>query len=255
MPAELDMDWLRAQLEDFAEALVFASVSGAHLYGFPSENSDVDIRGAHLLPTSEIVRLGDVEETTDFIDERDGIEFDLVSHELGKFLRMLLERNAIVLEQIFSPHLVVEDGTLETLRRLASGCVTRHHFHHYDGFARSQWALHAQSGGLKPLLYCYRAYLTGVHLVSTGDVEANLEVLAKEYEEPLVLELIREKRAGEEKMQAPGNSIEFEEVRDRLKVGLHQAYDSSRLRERPSQETREAISDYLVERRLNYLRR
>jgi hypothetical protein len=249
------MDWLRTQLDDFTEPLVFATVSGAHLYGFPSEDSDVDIRGSHLLPTAEIVRLGEVEETTDFIDERDGIEFDLVSHELGKFLGMLLERNALVLEQLFSPHLVVEDGTLETLQTLASGCVTRNHFHHYNGFARSQWALHVQSGRLKPLLYSFRAYLTGIHLVTTGEVQANLEVLAEEYEEPLILELIREKRGGEEKMEAPANSIEFQEVRDRLKVGLHQAYESSRLRESPSAKTRGNISNYLVERRLDYLRR
>jgi predicted nucleotidyltransferase len=28
----------------------FLTVSGAHLYGFPSEDSDIDLRGAHLLP-------------------------------------------------------------------------------------------------------------------------------------------------------------------------------------------------------------
>ncbi|GAA2132340.1 hypothetical protein GCM10009802_40690 [Streptomyces synnematoformans] len=31
-----------------AHPLVFATVSGAHLYGFPSRDSDVDLRGAHL---------------------------------------------------------------------------------------------------------------------------------------------------------------------------------------------------------------
>ncbi|MGH3861389.1 DNA polymerase beta superfamily protein [Actinokineospora sp.] len=28
---------------------VFATVSGAHLYGFPSADSDIDLRGVHLL--------------------------------------------------------------------------------------------------------------------------------------------------------------------------------------------------------------
>lgn len=255
MPSELNMEWLREQLADFSEPLVFASVSGAHLYGFPSEDSDVDIRGAHLLPTSEIVGLEDVEMTRDFIDERDGVEFDLVSHELEKFLRLLLDRNAIALEQIYSPHLVDEDGSHGRLRELASDCITKHHFHHYNGFARSQWALHVQSGGLKPLLYCYRAYLTGIHLVTRGVVEANLEHLAREYDEPFILELIDEKRAGDEKMEAPGNALDFQKVRDRLKVGLNQAYESSTLREAPDESARAAVSDFLVERRLGYLER
>ena len=30
--------------------LLFATISGAHLYGFPSPDSDFDLRGAHVLP-------------------------------------------------------------------------------------------------------------------------------------------------------------------------------------------------------------
>ncbi len=32
--------------------LVFATVSGAHLYGFPSIDSDFDLRGVHVLPAA-----------------------------------------------------------------------------------------------------------------------------------------------------------------------------------------------------------
>ena len=34
--------------------LLFATISGAHLYGFPSPDSDFDLRGAHLLPLEKI---------------------------------------------------------------------------------------------------------------------------------------------------------------------------------------------------------
>ena len=37
--------------------LVFATVSGAHLYGFASVDSDVDLRGVHVLPLTEVVGL------------------------------------------------------------------------------------------------------------------------------------------------------------------------------------------------------
>ena len=40
--------------------LVFATVSGAHLYGFPSPDSDWDLRGVHLLPPRELLGLPQV---------------------------------------------------------------------------------------------------------------------------------------------------------------------------------------------------
>ena len=43
--------------------LLFASISGAHLYGFPSPDSDFDLRGAHLLPLQEVVGLDVRDET------------------------------------------------------------------------------------------------------------------------------------------------------------------------------------------------
>ena len=35
---------------------LFATVSGAHLYGFPSPEGDVDLRGALVLPVREVLR-------------------------------------------------------------------------------------------------------------------------------------------------------------------------------------------------------
>ena len=34
--------------------LLFATISGAHLYGFPSPDSDFDLRGAHVLPLEKV---------------------------------------------------------------------------------------------------------------------------------------------------------------------------------------------------------
>jgi hypothetical protein len=39
--------------------LLFAAISGAHLYGFPSPDSDYDLRGVHVLPLREVVGLGE----------------------------------------------------------------------------------------------------------------------------------------------------------------------------------------------------
>jgi predicted nucleotidyltransferase len=43
--------------------LLFATISGAHLYGFPSPDSDFDLRGAHVLPLEKVVGLDVRDET------------------------------------------------------------------------------------------------------------------------------------------------------------------------------------------------
>lgn len=43
--------------------LLFATISGAHLYGFPSPDSDFDLRGAHILPLESVVGLKLKDET------------------------------------------------------------------------------------------------------------------------------------------------------------------------------------------------
>ncbi|WP_433257134.1 DNA polymerase beta superfamily protein [Streptosporangium sp. CA-135522] len=59
----------------------------------------------------------------------------------------------------------------------APGCLTRHHAHHYLGFARTQWRLFERSGELKPLLYTFRVLLTGIHLMRVGVLVADLPLL------------------------------------------------------------------------------
>ena len=48
---------LRMQVSQHPYPLMFATISGAHLYGFPSPDSDFDLRGVHLLPLVDVVGL------------------------------------------------------------------------------------------------------------------------------------------------------------------------------------------------------
>ena len=43
--------------------LLFATISGAHLYGFPSPDSDFDLRGVHILPLENVIGLEARDET------------------------------------------------------------------------------------------------------------------------------------------------------------------------------------------------
>lgn len=179
--------------------LLFATVSGAHLYGFPSRDSDVDLRGVHLLPLERVVGLTTGPDTVTRSWVRDGAEIDLVTHDLAKFARLLLRPNGYVLEQLLSPLVVASSPEHAELVALAPGLLTRRHAHHYRGFAQSQWALAERSGELKPVLYTLRVLLTGVHALRSGEVEADLTRLAALVPEapPYVGELVEAKRHAE----------------------------------------------------------
>jgi uncharacterized protein len=100
---------------------LLVSVSGAHLYGFASPDSDVDLRGTHLLPLSDLIGLDPPRSTLDRSWVEDGLEIDLVSHELAKFLLLLLRQNGNYLEQLYSPLVIIESNCIEELRSLVRG--------------------------------------------------------------------------------------------------------------------------------------
>src|SRR5436190_22934209 len=74
--------------------LLFVTISGAHLYGFPSPDSDFDLRGVHLLPVRDIIGLFPARETIESSGLRDGLEIDLVTPQSRKrkHLRRLQRR-------------------------------------------------------------------------------------------------------------------------------------------------------------------
>src|SRR5437868_9133612 len=113
--------------------LLFATISGAHLYGFPSPDSDYDLRGSHLLPLREVVGLKIGPETIEKSGIHDGLEIDFVTHDAKKFFGLLLKKNGYVLEQIFSPLVVLTTPEHQELKKIAADCITRLHAHHYLG--------------------------------------------------------------------------------------------------------------------------
>lgn len=232
--------------------LLFATVSGAHLYGFPSPDSDWDLRGVHVLPAEQVVGLEEAPSTIEVAENTPDLELDLVTHDARKFFDLLLRRNGYVLEQLLSPLVVHTTPEHEELKALAPSCLTRHHRHHYRGFAETQWELFRKETPprVKPLLYVYRVLLTGIHLMRTGQLEANLGRLNDEYELPQVPDLIARKLTGTEKGVLPEGELDFHHQEYRRLVDLLESSAAeSQLPEAPS--ARPALHDLLVRLRLH----
>ena len=243
----IDYDKLHRQIDAHPYPLVFATISGAHLYGFPSADSDFDLRGVHLLPLEQVVGLDAGEETVEKSGVHQGIEMDLVTHDAKKFFGLMLKKNGYVLEQLFSPLVVHTTPEHEELKAIAKGCITRHHAHHYLGFAATQWKLFRKEDPpkVKPLLYLYRVLLTGIHLMRTGQVEANLLTLNATAKLPYIDELVEQKLAGPEEGRLDAVDLEFHQRQyQRLVAELESAAERSALPERPG--GRDGLKDLLL---------
>jgi uncharacterized protein len=227
--------------------LLFATVSGAHLYGFPSPDSDYDLRGVHILPLGEVAGLYEPQETIEVSDDSDGIELDLVTHDVAKFFELMLKRNGYVLEQLVSPLIVHTTPEHDELKAIAPECITKHHAHHYLGFARTQWGLFHKENPrrVKPLLYVYRVLLTGINLMQTGEVEANLVTLNERFQLPYIPELVERKLSGTEHGTLDDADVDFHEREyTRLVALLESARDSSHLPETAT--CKPALNDLLL---------
>src|SRR5829696_2780459 len=92
-----------ATVREHPYPLLFVTISGAHLYGFPSPDSDYDLRGVHVLPLADVAGLNEGQETIECSAIDDGLEIDLVTHDVRKFFTLMLKKNGYVLEQLYSP--------------------------------------------------------------------------------------------------------------------------------------------------------
>jgi predicted nucleotidyltransferase len=165
---------------------------------------------------------------------------------------MLLKKNGYVLEQLYSPLVVHTTPEHAELKQIAKACITRHHGHHYLGFAETEWKLLNKENPkrIKPLLYVYRVLLTGIHLMRTGEVEANLQHLNQIFKLPYIPDLISEKMTGVE--QSPVNETDFafhEKEYERLLRELEQAGTDSKLPELPCGQSK--LNELLIRVRLH----
>jgi uncharacterized protein len=257
-PAQLSEVWSMLDREHLASLArqgpepVFATISGAHLYGFASPDSDVDLRGAYVLTARQLLGLQKPEETLS-IESKSPIDLDWVAHDVRKFARMLVSHNGYVLEQLFSPLVVITTPAHAELLELGKGCITRPTVRHYQGFARGRRKrVHEPDATVKHLLYAYRVLLSGIHLMRTGEVVANITSLRDSFRLPMVEELVHRKQAGAEKMPLSPNEIaQHDGYLDTLEAELSAAYEKSQL---PDEATAsKALEDFVIRLRLERL--
>lgn len=224
-------------------------LSGAHAYGFPSPDSDFDLKCVHVAPTADLIGLQPRDGGAERIEEIDGVEIDYGSNEVGAVLRGALRGNGNYLERLLGAMVIAEDAPrLETLRPPLQRSLSRLVFHHYLGFAQSQRkaALKTQPPAAKRVLYVLRTALTGVHLLRTGELVTDLTQLCDPYGFPGARELIVAKRAGEKVPLSDAAWARWRDELDRAIAVLVAAHRDSTLPVEPPDDAVADVEAWLI---------
>jgi predicted nucleotidyltransferase len=204
-------------------------LSGAHAYGFPSPDSDLDLKSVHIAPTSDLVGLVPRPGGAEVMVVVEGVEIDYGSNELGEVLRGVLKGNGNYLERLLGDATLEEHASLAGLRPLVERALSRRVHRHYRGFATSQRQELVKKPSAKKALYVLRTTLTGAHLLATGEMVTDVRLLLGRYGFEAAAELIEAKRRGERQPLSDAEATRWTKELDRAFDALDAAEQSSAL--------------------------
>lgn len=141
--------------------ILYACETGSRAWGFPSPDSDYDVRMIYMHEPDWYLSLSEKKDTIEMMLE--GGELDITGWDIRKCLRLLWKSNGALLERVQSPVVYhEEDGITALLREYSNRCfIPIATMHHYLGMARNSFAEVDEQTEvkLKKLFYSLRATL------------------------------------------------------------------------------------------------
>lgn len=168
--------------KEFDKRLLFASLSGSHVYNSANADSDIDIRGCHVETTENMLS---IHPPTLTIERNFGL-YDVVSHELYKFLSLLLKGNGNLYESLYSPIFLYKNNNyFDELKEIAEKALSKQVYFHYYGFSKHM-LIHSYNSEerryRKSVLYLFRNLLSGIHVLEKKEFILNFDVLCNIYD-------------------------------------------------------------------------
>ncbi len=225
-------------------------LSGSHAYGFPSPDSDLDLKAVHSESTRRLLGLAPPPSHAARLEVVRGIEIDYTSNEVGAVLAGVLGGNGNYVERLLGDLVLQSTRELDELRPLVRRALSRRVHRHYRGFASQQRAALDAAGTptAKKLLYVLRTALTGTHLLDSGELITDLTDLLDDHGLADARELVDLKRAGERAPLPEATAARWRGRLDDLLANLDRARDRSPLPAEPANFTE--VEAWLVAHRL-----
>lgn len=198
--------------------IILEGVTGSTAYGLATENSDIDVKGVYLLPTKTVLSIGFQPEHT----TKDHTDPDWVYHEVGKFMKLVINGNPTVTELLY----LDEYTTLSPIGQLlidnrAAFLSTKAVSNAYRGYAfsqakrlnnRTEQGLDGYDSSLKNRFakhtrHCFRLLMQARRLLETGTLDVKVTPEQRKY-----LFAMGEKTADEVVEEFMKQDAEFENI-------------------------------------------
>ncbi len=157
--------YLQQRLQNVAHEnnvrILFAIESGSRAWGFPSKDSDYDVRFVYAREKEtylSVKNFPDVIEIPSFYDNTLEVPLDLNGWDIRKALQLTIKSNPVLIEWLISPIKYIWDkAPVENLLDFTKKVVNMQAFkYHYYRLAVNSWEQIQQSkGNIKLKLYCY----------------------------------------------------------------------------------------------------
>lgn len=162
--------------------IFYACESGSRAWGFPSQNSDYDVRFLYVRPTNWYLSV-DVEDRRDVIELPIEGDPDINGWDVRKTLKLLLKSNPPLLEWLTSSIIYIEDReTVGKIRSLVPKCYSATAcMYHYLQMARGNYReyLKGEVVSVKKYFYILRP------LLAIKWIEAKSDVMPMEFDKLL----------------------------------------------------------------------
>lgn len=188
-------------------------ISGSHLFGFESPDSDIDYRGCFQVITNKMLTTRTVKDNIQFktlkegvgmdeIHDRDVYDKDAVLDELGKEVGLLLAGNCNHFEHLYASQLLNSQEHIELKSIFNDQMNLNGVYQSYRGMAHQNYKKFILGGKhtVKKYLYVLRGLMAGTYVLENNKIEPNIEKLSNHYDDSeIIKELISLKKRGMEK--------------------------------------------------------
>ena len=215
---------------------LFLMISGAHNFGFPSKDSDIDIRGVYSSDSKSFFDIKPKERKVFEFMSKDR-KLDVSVDELRHYLQLVASSNGNRIEWPFSDLIIYQSPDFQQLRdSVKENALSKKIFNHYLNFARDMWSGKTKAEGVKKDLYALRVYMTGITILEEGYVCSDISRLNKRFNEQIIEPMLKIKYFGERGVARGYDRRELERVIQDLDKGLISAYHKSNLQNNPNTE-------------------
>lgn len=232
MPAMTDMiaETARATItarlpriaDEHGVRILLAVESGSRAWGFPSQDSDYDVRFLYLHPPAWYLM---VESHRDVIEYPVDAQYDYSGWDLRKALQLFRKSNPPLMEWMSSPHIYCESSTVAAaLRALLPTCFSPlRALHHYLHMAEGNYReyLKGETVRIKKYLYVLRPVFACQWIEERGTMPPMeytqlLAAAAPVALRPVLDRLLARKMSGEELDREPRLDAVNEYIEERL---------------------------------------